>query len=80
MSTNKIGGLIAPIDYSSINIKAQPTAAGKKEVIKRTPSGKKEEATKKYTYQGKTYTESQLMNAAKQSGMTLEEYKKALKL
>jgi len=35
---------------------------------------------KSYTYQGKTYTEQQLSNAAKQSGMTLEEYKKALKL
>ena len=42
--------------------------------------GKEDLSSKTYKYQGKTYTEQQLANAAKQSGMTLEEYKKALKL
>lgn len=41
---------------------------------------KKDVKPKTYQYKGKTYTESQLEAAAKQSGMTLAEYKKELKL
>jgi hypothetical protein len=71
--TNKIGTMIAPVSKLDVNLEAQPTAKAKQEVIKG-------EQSKTYKYQGKTYTEQQLSNAAKQSGMTLEEYKKALKL
>jgi hypothetical protein len=71
--TNKIGTMIAPVSKLDVNLEAQPTAKAKQEIIKG-------EQSKTYKYQGKTYTEQQLINAAKQSGMTLEEYKKALKL
>lgn len=75
VNTGKLGTMIAPIPKLDVNLEAQPTAAGKAQVVKtNAPSARK------YTYQGKTYTEAQLMSAAKQSGMTLEEYKKALKL
>ena len=43
------------------------------------PTGKPS-STKTYEYQGKKYTEKQLSDAAAQSGMSLDEYKKALKL
>lgn len=75
ISTGKLGTMIAPIPKLDVNLEAQPTAAGKAQVVKASAP-----SAKKYTYQGKTYTEAQLMTAAKQSGMTLEEYKKALKL
>jgi hypothetical protein len=71
--TNKIGTMIAPVSQLDVNLEAQPTAKAKQEIIKGQQS-------KTYKYQGKTYTEQQLINAAKQSGMSLEEYKKALKL
>lgn len=73
METGKTGTMIAPVSKLDVNLEAQPTAKGKQQVIE-------SEKPKTYKYQGKTYTESQLLNAAKQSGMTLEEYKKALKL
>jgi hypothetical protein len=45
------------------------------------PTGKpSSNPTKTYEYQGKKYTEKQLSDAAAQSGMSLDEYKKALKL
>jgi hypothetical protein len=71
--TNKLGTMIAPVSKLDVNLEANPTAKAQQEVIKG-------EQPKTYKYQGKTYTEQQLSNAAKQSGMTLEEYKKALKL
>jgi hypothetical protein len=71
--TNKIGTMIAPLSQLDVNLEAQPTAKAKQEIIKG-------EQSKIYKYQGKTYTEQQLINAAKKSGMSLEEYKKALKL
>jgi len=45
------------------------------------PTGKPSSSpTKTYEYQGKKYTEKELSDAAAQSGMSLDEYKKALKL
>jgi hypothetical protein len=45
------------------------------------PTGKpSSNSTKTYEYQGKKYTEKELSDAAAQSGMSLDEYKKALKL
>jgi len=45
------------------------------------PTGKpSSNPSKTYEYQGKKYTEKQLSDAAAQSGMSLDEYKKALKL
>ena len=73
METGKIGTMIAPVSKLDVNLEANPTAKAQQEIIKG-------EKPKTYKYQGKTYTEQQLINAAKQSGMTLEEYKKALKL
>jgi hypothetical protein len=72
--TGKIGTMIGPISKLSVNLEANPSVKAKQELIKEG------EKPKTYKYQGKTYTEQQLINAAKQSGMSLEEYKKALKL
>jgi hypothetical protein len=72
--TGKIGTMIGPVSKLSVNLEANPSVKAKQELIKEG------EKPKTYKYQGKTFTEQQLINAAKQSGMTLEEYKKALKL
>ena len=66
--------MIGPISKLSVNLEANPSVKAKQELIKEG------EKPKTYKYQGKTYTEQQLINAAKQSGMSLEKYKKALKL
>lgn len=42
------------------------------------PKKKPAAAPKTYSYKGKTYSEQQLSDAAKKSGMTVEEYKKEL--
>ena len=72
--TGKVGTMIAPLSKLDVNLEANPSVKARQELIKEG------EKPKTYKYQGKTYTEQQLINAAKQSGMTLEEYKKALKL
>jgi hypothetical protein len=72
--TGKIGTMIGPVSKLDVNLEANPSVKARQELIKEG------EKPKTYKYQGKTYTEQQLSNAAKQSGMTLEEYKKALKL
>jgi len=62
VSTNKIGGLIAPIDYSSINIKAQPTAAGKAQAIIQAGKPATNPETK-YVINGQTFTYKELINS-----------------
>jgi len=62
----KVGGLIAPLDKTSINIKAQPTAKGKAGVV----------AEGNYDISGKKYTHQQLLNM----GYTDSQIEQAIKL
>lgn len=72
-TTNQRGNKVGFLDELSINVPAQVGVKEKREAVKQAQG-------KTYNYKGKTYTESQLEAAAKQSGMTLSEYKKALNL
>jgi len=69
---NKVTEIIAPVDFYDVNSKANKGVKAQQQVIKQTPNGD-------FTYKGKTYTENHLADAAKKSGMTVAEYKEALK-
>lgn len=62
----KIGGLIAPLDKTSINIKAQPTAKGKSGVV----------SEGNYNISGKEYSHKQLLDL----GYTDAQIEQAIKL
>lgn len=63
------GKVIAPIDFGDINISAQPGIKEKRQVI--------QQINKTYNLKGKSFTHDQVEKAAKQSGMTVDEYIKA---
>ncbi len=66
--------IITPLDETAMNLPAQANVKAKVAVVQQ---GNKQPT---YKYNGKEYTEVQLQDAAKKSGMSLAEYKKELNL